>query len=184
MWTDLARVIKLNPQGEGRHSAEQGDAGGSPEAKYSNSSHPAEAKYPGISEGKYPGISEGKYPGISEGKYPTSNQYQEFPPAYPGAQQMPGAGRLHYPASDYPVGSIYDQPGYPNSSPSSVQDFQVGLSRKILKNQDKIQARMTSFGFGTSGGLDQASLSQYAAMGGHPGYDVYKGDAATVQLIS
>ena len=176
VWTDLARVIKLNPQGEGRHSAEQGDAGGSPEAKYSNSSHPAEAKYPGI--------SEGKYSGISEGKYPTSNQYQEFPPAYPGAQQMPGAGRLHYPASDYPVGSIYDQPGYPNSSPSSVQDFQVGLSRQILKNQDKIQARMTSFGFGTSGGLDQASLSQYAAMGGHPGYDVYKGDAATVQLIS
>ena len=176
-WTDLARVIKLNPQGEGRHSVqEQGDAGGSPEAKYSNSSHP---------EAKYPGISEGKYPGISEGKYPTSNQYQEFPPAYPGAQQMAGAagGRLHYPASDYPVGSIYDQPGYPNSSPSSVQDFQVGFPRQILKNEDKIQARMTSFGFGSSGGLDQASLSQYAAMGAHPGYDVYKGDAA-VQLIT
>ena len=175
-WTDLARVIKLNPQGEGRHSVEQGDAGGSPEAKYSNSSHP---------EAKYPGISEAKYPGISEGKYPTSNQYQEFPPAYPGAQQMPAGagGRLHYPASDYPVGSIYDQPGYPNSSPSSVQDFQVGFPRQILKNQDEIQARMTSFGFGTSGGLDQASLSQYAAMGGHPGYDVYKGDTA-VQLIT
>ena len=42
----------------------------------------------------------------------------------------------------------------------------------------EIQARMTSFGFGSGGGLDQASLSQYAAMGGHPGYDVYKGDAA------
>ena len=168
-WTDLARVIKLNPpQGDGgRHSVEQGDAGGSPEAKYSNSNnHP-----------------EGKYAGISEAKYPTSNQYQEFPPAYPGGQQMPGAGRLHYPASDYPVGSIYDQPGYPNSSPSSVQDFQVGLSRKMLKNEPKIQARMTSFGFGGSGGLDQASLSQYAAMGAHPGYDVYKGDAA-VQLIT
>ena len=111
-WMDLARVIKLNPQGEGRHSVEQGNTGGSPEAKYS--SHP-----------------EGKYPGISEGKYPTSNQYQEFPPAYPGSQQMPGAGRLHYPSSDYPVGSIYDQPGYPNSSPNAVQDFQVGLSMQI-----------------------------------------------------
>ena len=164
-WTDLARVIKLNPQGEGRHSVEQGNAGGSPEAKYS--SHP-----------------EGKYPGISEGKYPTSSQYQEFPPAYPGSQQMPGAGRLHYPSSDYPVGSIYDQPGYPNSSPNAVQDFQVGLSMQIpqLLNQAKIQARMTSFGFGSSGTLDQASLSQYAAMGAHPGYDVYKGDAA-IQLI-
>ena len=131
-WTDLARVIKLNPQGEGRHSVEQGDAGGSPEAKYSNSSHP---------EAKYPGISEAKYPGISEGKYPTSNQYQEFPPAYPGAQQMPAGagGRLHYPASDYPVGSIYDQPGYPNSSPSSVQDFQVGSQGKFLKIRSKFR---------------------------------------------
>ena len=34
---------------------------------------------------------------------------------------------------------------------------------------------MSSFGFGNPGGLDQASLSQYAAMGGHGGYDMYKG---------
>ena len=96
---------------------QHGEAGGSPEAKYS-SSH---------SEGKYPGISESKYPGVPEGKYPTSNHYQDFPPSYPtAAQQMPAAGRLHYPTSDYPVSSIYDQPGYPNSSPNTVQDFQVG----------------------------------------------------------
>ena len=61
---------------------------------------------------------------------------------------------------------------------------QCRTSRLVLREGQamgiscEIQARMTSFGFGTSGGLDQASLSQYAAMGGHPGYDVYKGDAA------
>jgi hypothetical protein len=33
---------------------------------------------------------------------------------------------------------------------------------------------MSSFGFGSPGALEQAGLSQYAAMG-HAGYDVYKG---------
>ena len=41
---------------------------------------------------------------------------------------------------------------------------------------------MSSFGFGNSGGLDQTSLSQYAAMGGHTGYDMYKGSLIYISV--